>query len=88
VFFEVFLVQIRRKLRKIYSEVCIQSKKNFRKRVPKFKTRGKNGNPGVKNHGGWEEKIASQEFITKKWTQSVGPKLHQEKKAQGVYFYL
>jgi hypothetical protein len=45
-FIEVFLVQIRKKIRKIYSEVCIQGKKNFRKRVPKFETRGKNGNLG------------------------------------------
>jgi transposase len=35
--------------------------KKFGKRVPKFKTRGKNGNPrGKKSHGGWEEKISIQ----------------------------
>jgi hypothetical protein len=33
--------------------------KNFVKRVPKFKSRGKNENPGGgKSHGGWEEKIS------------------------------
>jgi hypothetical protein len=47
------------KFRKIHSEVRIQGKKNFGKRVPKFKIRGKNGNPrGKKSHGGWEEKIS------------------------------
>jgi hypothetical protein len=51
VFFEVFLVQIRRKLQKIYSEVCLQGKKNFEKCVLKFKTMGKNRNPGEKS---WE----------------------------------
>jgi hypothetical protein len=45
VFSEVFLVQIRRKLRKIHSEVHIQGKKNFEKRVPNFKIKGKKGNP-------------------------------------------
>jgi hypothetical protein len=59
VFSEVFLVQIRRKLQKIHSEVRLQGKKNFGKHVPKFKTRGKNRNPeGEKSHGGWEEKIS------------------------------
>jgi hypothetical protein len=52
VFFEVFLVQIRRKLWKIHFEVRLQGKKNFRKRVSKFKTRGKNGNPGEKESCG------------------------------------
>ncbi|KAK2442964.1 hypothetical protein QL285_014108 [Trifolium repens] len=33
------------KFRKIHSEVRIQGKNNFEKRVPKFKIRGKNGNP-------------------------------------------
>jgi hypothetical protein len=36
------------KFRKIHSEVRIQGKNNFGKRVPKFKIRGKNGNPGGK----------------------------------------
>jgi hypothetical protein len=48
VFSEVFLVQIRRKLRKIYSEVHIQGKKNFEKCIPNFKIKGKKGNPGGK----------------------------------------
>jgi hypothetical protein len=48
VFSEVFLVQIHRELRKIHSEVHIQGKKNFGKRIPKFKIRGKNGNSGGK----------------------------------------
>jgi hypothetical protein len=47
VFTEVFLVQIHKKFWKIRSEVRIQSKKNFRKRVPKFKIRGKKGKRGV-----------------------------------------
>jgi hypothetical protein len=58
VFSEVFLVQIRRKLRKLHSEVRIQGKINFGKRIQKFKTRGKNGNPEGKESWGWEEKIS------------------------------
>ena len=58
VFSEVFLVQIRRKLWKIHSEVCIQDKKIFRKRVPNFKIKGKKGNPkGEKESGGGKRKI-------------------------------
>jgi hypothetical protein len=44
VFTEVLLVQIRQKFREICSEVCVQGKKKFGKRVPKFKTKGKKGN--------------------------------------------
>jgi hypothetical protein len=62
VFSEVFLVQIRRKLRKIQSEVRLQGKKNSGNRVPKFKTKDKNRNPvGGKESWGWEEKISLQE---------------------------
>jgi hypothetical protein len=56
VFSEVFLVQIRRKLRKIHSEVRIQGKKNFGKLVPNFKIKGKKGNPGGKKR--WDENLS------------------------------
>jgi hypothetical protein len=58
-FSEVFKVQIRRKLRKIHSEVRIQGKQNFGKCVPKFKIRGKNENRGGggKSHGGGKRKF-------------------------------
>jgi hypothetical protein len=57
--FEVFLIQIRRKLHKIHFEVHIQGKKNFKKCVPNFKIKGKKGNSeGGKSHGEWEEKIS------------------------------
>jgi hypothetical protein len=49
------------KFRKIHSEIRIQGKNNFGKRVPKFKIRGKNGNPGgKKSHGGWDENLSTQ----------------------------
>jgi hypothetical protein len=56
VFTEVFLIQIRQKFREIRSEVCVQGKKKFGKRVPKLKTRDKKGNStGKKRCGGWDE---------------------------------
>jgi hypothetical protein len=62
VFSEVFLIQIRRKIRKIYSEVRIQGKKNFEKRIPKFKTRGKNENPeGGGGKESWE--VGRENFL-------------------------
>jgi hypothetical protein len=44
VFTEIFLFQIRQKIQEIRSEICVQGKKNFEKRIPKFKIRGKKGN--------------------------------------------
>jgi hypothetical protein len=51
-FFEIFLAQIHRKLQKIHSEVPIQGKKNFVKRVPNFKIKSKKGNLGEKESCG------------------------------------
>jgi hypothetical protein len=50
------------KFRKIHSEVHFQGKKNFEKRVPKFKTRGKNGNwgGGERIIGGGKRKFTSR----------------------------
>jgi hypothetical protein len=56
-FSEKNLVQIHRKLQKIHSEVRIQGKKNFGKRVPKFKTMGKNENLGGRVMGGGRRKF-------------------------------
>jgi hypothetical protein len=51
VFTEVFIVQIHRKLRKIYFEVRIQGKKNFGRRISNFKIKRKKGNPGGRGVG-------------------------------------
>jgi hypothetical protein len=53
VFTQAFLVQIRQKLQKIYSEVCVQNKENFEKCIPMFKTKGKKGN-SYEKRGVWE----------------------------------
>jgi hypothetical protein len=60
VFTEVFIVQIHRKLRKIYFEVRIQGKKNFGRRIPNFKIKRKKGNPGeeVWGWGGGEDNFS------------------------------
>jgi hypothetical protein len=75
VFSEIFLVQIRRKFRKIHSKVRIQGKKNFEKRIPKFKTRSKNENPeeGGKSHGGGKRKFHALETQQNRAYKPSGP---------------
>jgi hypothetical protein len=55
VFFEVFLVQICRKLQKIHSEVCVKGKKNFKNTFWSLKLGAKTEIQGGKSWG-WKEK--------------------------------
>jgi hypothetical protein len=58
-FSEVFLVQIWEKIQKIRSKNFCQSKKYFRKHVPKYFLRGKLENLGIeKIYKGWKKNFS------------------------------